>query len=107
GGPVLPAEPRDLAEGGRAADRVRVLPGGPRQGGPAGGPPGARAGHRARAGTGGLMGLVKIASVDQIPEGEARRFPYDGTEVAVANLGGGEFRALDAICSHAHSYLDE
>jgi 3-phenylpropionate/trans-cinnamate dioxygenase ferredoxin component len=53
------------------------------------------------------MGLVKLATVDQIPEGEARRFAYDGTEVAVANLGDGEFRAVDAICSHAHSYLDE
>jgi 3-phenylpropionate/trans-cinnamate dioxygenase ferredoxin subunit len=53
------------------------------------------------------MGLVKIATTDQVPEGEARRFRYDGAEVAVANLGGGEFRALDAICSHAHSYLDE
>jgi 3-phenylpropionate/trans-cinnamate dioxygenase ferredoxin subunit len=53
------------------------------------------------------MSLVKIATTDQIPDGEARRFRYDGTEVAVANLGGGEFRALDAICSHALSFLDE
>jgi 3-phenylpropionate/trans-cinnamate dioxygenase ferredoxin component len=53
------------------------------------------------------MAQVKIATAEQIPEGEARRFSYDSTEVAVANLGGGEFRALDAICSHALSYLDE
>jgi 3-phenylpropionate/trans-cinnamate dioxygenase ferredoxin subunit len=53
------------------------------------------------------MALVKVATVSDIPEGEARRFSYDSTEVAVANLGGGEFRALDAICSHALSYLDE
>jgi len=53
------------------------------------------------------MALTKIATTDQVPEGEARRFKYDSTEVAVANLGGGEFRALDAICSHALSYLDE
>ena len=53
------------------------------------------------------MALVKVATVSDIPEGEARRFRYDSTEVAVANLGGGEFRALDAICSHALSYLDE
>jgi 3-phenylpropionate/trans-cinnamate dioxygenase ferredoxin subunit len=53
------------------------------------------------------MALVKVATADQIPEGETRRFSYDSTEVAVANLGGGEFRALDAICSHALSYLDE
>ena len=53
------------------------------------------------------MSLVKIATTDQVPEGEARRFAHDGTEVAVANLGGGEFRALAAICSHAQAYLDE
>ena len=53
------------------------------------------------------MALVRIATAEQIPEGEARRFALDGTEVAVANLGGGEFRAVDAICSHAHAYLDE
>ena len=53
------------------------------------------------------MALVKIATANEIPEGEARRFRYDSSEVAVANLGGGEFRALDAICSHALSYLDE
>ena len=53
------------------------------------------------------MALVKIATTSEIPEGEARRFSYDSTEVAVANLGGGEFRALDASCCHALSYLDE
>jgi 3-phenylpropionate/trans-cinnamate dioxygenase ferredoxin subunit len=53
------------------------------------------------------MALVKIATTSEIPEGEARRFRHDGTEVAVANLGEGEFRALDAVCSHALSYLDE
>ena len=53
------------------------------------------------------MVLVKVATVDQVPEGEARRFSYDSTEVAVANLGEGEFRAIDAVCSHALSYLDE
>ena len=53
------------------------------------------------------MAMQKIATTEEIPEGEARRFRYDSTEVAVANLGGGEFRAIDAICSHALSYLDE
>ena len=53
------------------------------------------------------MALVKIATTSEIPEGEARRFRYDSAEVAVANLGDGEFRALDAVCSHALSYLDE
>ena len=30
-----------------------------------------------------------------------------GREVALVNLGEEGFRAVDAICSHAHSYLDE
>jgi 3-phenylpropionate/trans-cinnamate dioxygenase ferredoxin component len=53
------------------------------------------------------MALVKVCSTADVPEGEARRFQVDGAEVAVANLGEEGFRALDAICSHAHSWLDE
>ena len=45
--------------------------------------------------------------VDQVPEGEARRYAVDGQQVAVVNLGEKGFRALDAICSHAHYFLDE
>jgi 3-phenylpropionate/trans-cinnamate dioxygenase ferredoxin subunit len=53
------------------------------------------------------MTLVKVALASDIPEGEARGFTVDGREVAVVNLGGGEFRAVDDICSHAHSHLSE
>ena len=53
------------------------------------------------------MTLVKVALASDIPEGEARGFTVDGREVAVANLGGGEFRAVDDICSHAHEHLSE
>jgi 3-phenylpropionate/trans-cinnamate dioxygenase ferredoxin subunit len=53
------------------------------------------------------MALVRLAATSDIPEGEARRFEVDGHHVAVANLGGGDFRALDAICSHQHAWLDE
>ena len=53
------------------------------------------------------MTLVKVALAGDIPEGEARGFTVDGHEVAVVNLGGGEFRAVDDICSHAHSHLSE
>jgi 3-phenylpropionate/trans-cinnamate dioxygenase ferredoxin subunit len=42
-----------------------------------------------------------------VPEGEARRFAVDGRLVAVVNLGDEGFRAVDAICSHEHYYLDE
>ena len=50
---------------------------------------------------------VKVCAVDDVPPGEAKRFPVDGRLVAVTNLGDEGFRAVDAICSHAHSFLDE
>jgi 3-phenylpropionate/trans-cinnamate dioxygenase ferredoxin subunit len=51
--------------------------------------------------------LVRICKATDVPPGEARRFALDGREIAVANLGQEGFRAVDAVCSHAHSYLDE
>jgi 3-phenylpropionate/trans-cinnamate dioxygenase ferredoxin component len=53
------------------------------------------------------MALHTIGRTDDIPEGEARRFEVDGHEIAVANLGEGQFRAVGDICSHAHSHLHE
>src|SRR3989454_9233678 len=53
------------------------------------------------------MELVKVCAARDVPGGGARRFPIDGRLVAVANLGGGNFRAVDAICSHAQYFLDE
>ena len=46
-------------------------------------------------------------SVGDVPEGEVRRYSVDGTHVAVVNLGEKGFRAVDAVCSHAHYFLDE
>jgi 3-phenylpropionate/trans-cinnamate dioxygenase ferredoxin subunit len=53
------------------------------------------------------MSLVTIGKIGDIPEGEARRFQLDGHEIAVANLGEGEFRALGDVCSHAQAFLHE
>ncbi len=53
------------------------------------------------------MPLVKICSTSDVPEGEVKRFQISGTSIAVANLGAEGFRAVDAICSHAHYFLDE
>jgi 3-phenylpropionate/trans-cinnamate dioxygenase ferredoxin subunit len=50
---------------------------------------------------------VRVCSVDDVPTGEARRFTVDGRLVAVVNLGDEGFRAVDAVCSHEHYYLDE
>jgi len=54
-----------------------------------------------------MPSAVRVCSVDDVPEGEARRFAVDGRVVAVVNLGDEGFRAVDAICSHEHYYLDE
>ena len=54
-----------------------------------------------------MTSAVRVCSVDEVPEGEARRFAVDGRLVAVVNLGDEGFRAVDAICSHEHYYLDE
>jgi 3-phenylpropionate/trans-cinnamate dioxygenase ferredoxin component len=51
--------------------------------------------------------LIEVAKTSDIPEGEARRFVVNRIEVAVANLGGGTFLAVDDICSHAESSLSE
>jgi 3-phenylpropionate/trans-cinnamate dioxygenase ferredoxin component len=51
--------------------------------------------------------LVEFAKVTDIPVGEARRYVVDHIEVAVANLGDGEFLAVDDICSHAEASLSE
>ena len=53
------------------------------------------------------MALVKVCSTGEVPEGEARRFGVAERLIAVANLGDEGFRAVDAICSHAHYFLDE
>ena len=54
-----------------------------------------------------MPSAVRVCSVDDVPEGEARRFAVDGRLVAVVNLGDEGFRAVDAICSHEHYYWDE
>jgi 3-phenylpropionate/trans-cinnamate dioxygenase ferredoxin subunit len=53
------------------------------------------------------MGLVRLCGVSEVPEGETRRVELDARPYAVANLGEDGFRVVDAICSHAHYFLDE
>ena len=51
--------------------------------------------------------LYEVATTADIPEGEARRFVVDRVEIAVVNLGNGQFLAVDDICSHAEASLSE
>lgn len=53
------------------------------------------------------MSGVRVGTVSEVPVGEVRGVEVDGREIAVVNLGAEGFRAVDAICSHAHEYLTE
>ena len=53
------------------------------------------------------MALVRLCTVSDVPDGEVRRFEVDHRPIAVVNLGDEGFLAVDAICSHAHYFLDE
>jgi 3-phenylpropionate/trans-cinnamate dioxygenase ferredoxin subunit len=53
------------------------------------------------------VALVRLCGVGDVPVGEARRFEHDHRSFAVVNLGEEGFRVVDAICSHAHYFLDE
>ena len=51
--------------------------------------------------------LFEVARTSDIPEGEARRVVADRIEIALVNLGNGQFLAVDDICSHAEASLSE
>ncbi len=53
------------------------------------------------------MALVTLCRVDEVPEGEAKRFELQGHEIALVNLGEEGFRAVGDVCSHAQAYLHE
>jgi 3-phenylpropionate/trans-cinnamate dioxygenase ferredoxin component len=53
------------------------------------------------------MPLVSVGKTGDVPEGEVRRFEVDGHEIALVNLGDGDFRAVGDVCSHAHAHLHE
>jgi 3-phenylpropionate/trans-cinnamate dioxygenase ferredoxin subunit len=50
---------------------------------------------------------VRVCSTSDVPAGEVRRFEVDHRPFAVVNLGEEGFKVVDAICSHAHYFLDE
>ena len=53
------------------------------------------------------MSGVRVCDVADVPVGEAKRFAVEDQQVAVVNLGDDGFRAIDAVCSHEHFFLDE
>jgi 3-phenylpropionate/trans-cinnamate dioxygenase ferredoxin subunit len=53
------------------------------------------------------MPLLRVCDVGDVPELGVNRFEVDGRTVAIVNLGPDGFRAIDAVCSHEHAWLDE
>jgi 3-phenylpropionate/trans-cinnamate dioxygenase ferredoxin subunit len=52
------------------------------------------------------MTLVRVATVDEIPENGAKRVDVDGNEIAVVRVDG-NFFAVSDICSHEYYHLSE
>ncbi|HZA60252.1 MAG TPA: non-heme iron oxygenase ferredoxin subunit [Actinomycetota bacterium] len=50
---------------------------------------------------------MTVGKVDDVPEGEVRRFDVNGRQIAVINLGDSDFRAIGNVCSHAEAFLHE
>jgi len=48
----------------------------------------------------------RVARASEIPPGAARRIVLDGLEIAVCNVGG-EFHAVDDVCTHAYASLSD
>jgi len=49
----------------------------------------------------------KLASLDELPVGEARRFVIGEEQICVVNLGDAGIRAVGDLCSHAEAWLHE
>ena len=53
-----------------------------------------------------MIALVRVASIEEIPEGSAKHVEVDGEEIAVANAGGILYAVSD-ICSHEYFHLSD
>src|SRR5258708_25900268 len=53
-----------------------------------------------------MIELVKVASIEEIPEGSAKHVEVDGEEIAVVNAGGVLYAVSD-VCSHEYFHLSD
>jgi 3-phenylpropionate/trans-cinnamate dioxygenase ferredoxin subunit len=53
-----------------------------------------------------MIALVRVASIEEIPEGSAKHVEVDGEEIAVVNAGGILYAVSD-ICSHEYFHLSD
>ena len=54
-----------------------------------------------------MSDFIKIATVGEIPLGQAKLVEVNGNEIALFNLGRGEFHAIDNTCTHVGGPLCE
>src|SRR5258708_25366344 len=50
--------------------------------------------------------IIKVATTDDIPEGQAKMVEVNGKEIALFNVGG-SFHAIDNTCTHVDGPLCE
>jgi 3-phenylpropionate/trans-cinnamate dioxygenase ferredoxin subunit len=50
--------------------------------------------------------MIKVARIDEIPDGTSKRVEVDGEEIAVVNAGGA-FYAVNDVCSHEYYHLSD
>jgi 3-phenylpropionate/trans-cinnamate dioxygenase ferredoxin component len=53
------------------------------------------------------MAFERVGTQDDVPAGSVRVFQVDGRSIALANLGGGGFYAIDNVCTHDNGPLGE
>ena len=49
--------------------------------------------------------FVVVCKVDDVPEGSAKQFKVNGTEIALAHVQGGECYAIGGRCTHLRAQL--
>ena len=52
------------------------------------------------------LGFVKLATIDDIPDGEMLGVEVNGKDILIANLGG-KFHAMDNSCTHMGCRLSD
>jgi 3-phenylpropionate/trans-cinnamate dioxygenase ferredoxin subunit len=53
-----------------------------------------------------MIATVRVASIEEIPEGSAKHVEVDGEEIAVVNAGGILYAVSD-VCSHEYFHLSD
>jgi 3-phenylpropionate/trans-cinnamate dioxygenase ferredoxin subunit len=53
------------------------------------------------------VGWVRVASINDVAEGEVIGVEAGGKEIALYHLEGGEFRASDNVCTHEFARLSD